>query len=60
MAKVSEETQKALDGLKTEVTAGMRLTAVTELDHAWNGAHNRILGILKKYREGQGLLQGGS
>jgi len=55
---VSEETKKALQGLRTEIVAGKILFPQTEVDRAWNSCADRALRILDKYAKGEGLLQG--
>lgn len=55
--EVSEETKKVLKGLKTEITAGMTLSQKTDIDKAWNDAHQRCLRLIAMYERGEGLLQ---
>ena len=55
--KVSSETLKALNGLRSEIIAGKVLVPKTNADRAWNDCADRAVGILNAYRRGEGLFQ---
>lgn len=46
-----------LDGIISEITAGMVMLPDDCCDRTWNGAHKRIVSILQKYVDGEGLFQ---
>ncbi len=43
--------------VETELCAGMVLMPNNEADRVWNQAHQRAIGILRKYKRGEGLFQ---
>jgi hypothetical protein len=56
--KISEETKKALKGLRLEVGAGRVLVPKGEEDKQWNASANRTITLIDMYIKGKGLLQG--
>lgn len=56
-SQVQTLVSKALDGLRTEIIAGKVLIPKNAEDIAWNGANDRAIRILDKYRKGEGLFQ---
>ena len=53
----SEETQRVLGMLITEVMSGMVLHVRTCQDKVWNDSRLAVIEQIKKYKHGEGLLQ---
>lgn len=58
MEKTKEKTD--LEGIISEITAGMVMFPKDEADRAWNGASQRAISIVNQYREGHGIFQIGT
>ena len=46
-----------LNGIRTEITAGMVILPLGAEERTWNRAHQRCLNIIELYARGEGLFQ---
>jgi hypothetical protein len=57
VSKLDPEVALVLDGILTEIGAGMVLVPKSLEEQTWNNAHDRCRSIIYNYRDGNGLFQ---
>jgi uncharacterized protein YdeI (YjbR/CyaY-like superfamily) len=55
--KISEETRKALEGVRTEIGANRTLTPKNEYNYGFNAGIEQAIKFLNNYLDGKGLFQ---
>lgn len=54
---MTDKERQMLDGIMSEIGAGMVMFPMTDVEHAHNNACERAKSIIANYRDGHGLFQ---